>query len=447
MLQTREEHLLLKRAYKICQTTCQFKTYNSAVNPVITISLEFAQLSNTDALPNMPNILYLDCYSGIAGDMTISALVDAGADRTVLNDRLNTLTRGSATLSFDRVQRHGAEGLHLHIDPPDTSLPHDYTKIRDIISDASLADRITHPAISALDRLAEVEADYHGCELEEVHFHEVAGFDLLVDLVGAAVCLDNLNVDQMYYPDVPVSSGWLDSHHGRLPVPAPAVLGLLTDVRVYDSGLEEEITTPTGAAILTSMGQQTGGMPDMKVSSIGYGAGTKELSDRSNLLRAVLGSAETTDSDGTANVSPQRVCEMQTNLDDATPELIAHTMEELMEAGALDVFVSPVTMKKNRPGHLLTVLCEPEDQAKLSNILFEESSTFGIRTSIKNRTVLPRSVEEVETSYGTVRVKIGYLNGTRKVSPEFDDCKQRAEEHDCTVSEVMKQAREAWTET
>ncbi len=403
--------------------------------------------SNSVAMPDMRNILYLDCYSGIAGDMTISALVDAGADRTVLNDRINTLTRGTATLSFEHVDRHGAAGLHLRIDPPDTSLPHDYPKIRDIISDASLPNHVKNPAISALDRLAEVEAEYHGCELEDVHFHEVAGFDLLVDLVGTTVCLDNLGVDQVYYSDVPVSSGWLDSHHGRLPLPAPAVLNLLTDVNVYDSGLDEEITTPTGAALLTTLGEQTGGIPDMQVSSIGYGAGTKELPDRSNLLRAVLGSASSIEADATGSISTQRVCEMQTNLDDSTPEMISHTMEQLLENGALDVFVTPVTMKKNRPGHLLTVLCNPEDQSVLSRVLFEETTTLGIRTSMKNRTVLPRSVEEVETIYGTVRVKIGDLNGAKRVSPEFDDCQKRAQENDCTVAEVMRRAREAWDDS
>ncbi len=393
----------------------------------------------------MQNILYLDCFSGVAGDMTLSALVDAGADEDVLEETLQTLTGDSFEINFTTVHRHGAAGTYLQIEPPNTELPHEYPAIRRQITEASLPEPIRDPSLRALDRLAEVEADYHGCKLEEVHFHELAGFDLLIDLVGTAACLYHLDVEEMYYPDVPVSSGWLNSHHGRLPVPAPAVLGLLKNVNIYDSGLKEEITTPTGAAILTTMGTQVSGFPDMTVSGIGYGAGTKELSDRSNLLRAVLGTTDSATNSADRDVTRQRVCEIRTNLDDTTPEILSHAMQELFDAGALDVFVTSITMKKNRSGHLLTVLCDPADRSTLTDIILRETSTLGVRTQILNRTVLPRNQEEVETEWGTVRMKVSHFDGTTKATPEFEDCRKLAEANNCSLTDVMKAAQAAWT--
>ncbi len=392
----------------------------------------------------MSKILYLDCFSGVAGDMILSALVDAGASRDHLLTAIRQLTNQRVDLRFESVTKNGAEGLHLELDPPEEWTLHTYPELRNRLVEVSLPEAVVARSTEALDRLADVEADFHGCEPEEVHFDEIAGFDLLLDLAGAAVCLEEMDVDRMLFSDLPVSSGWLDSHHGRLPVPAPATLELLKGFRVYDSGLDEEITTPTGAAILTTMGEQVDGMPDLSVTSIGYGAGTKNLEDRPNLLRAVTGTTEEGEGDWPDRLTPERIAVLETNIDDDSPEQIAHAMEVLMDNGALDVCVTPVTMKKSRSGSALTVLCFPSDQSRMLDVLFQETTTFGVRTDRIRRVVLPRSTETVETPWGSVPVKIGRWKSREKIAPEFEACRRLAKEHDCSLREVMESARRAY---
>jgi len=400
----------------------------------------------TDPNRHMTRILYLDCYSGAAGDMILSALVDAGADQDRLRTAIQSLSEDPIELTFERVRRKGADGLHLQLDPPDDWSIHAYPALRNRLTNTSLSDGVIERSTAALDRLADAEARFHGCEPEEVHFHEIAGFDLLMDLAGAAVCLDELDIDRVCYPGVPVGSGSMDTHHGRLPIPAPATTELLDGKRVYHSGLDEEMTTPTGAAILTTMAEQVDGLPELSVRAIGYGAGTKSFDDRPNLLRAVRGTTEDEFDSLPEHVTAERVSVLKTNIDDGSPEEIAHALERLLDKGALDAFVTPITMKKSRSASELTVLCRPTDTSRMIQLLLDKTSTFGVRTDTVRRAVLPRTRRKVDTPWGPVPVKIGRLDAREKIAPEFDACRRIAEEQNCSLQEVMHAARRAYAD-
>jgi uncharacterized protein (TIGR00299 family) protein len=310
--------------------------------------------------------------------------------------------------------------------------------IRSIIEQADLVARVKNRAIAAFERLAQAEAQAHGCTLEQVHFHELGAVDTIADVVGAMLALDELGIDRVVCSPVAVGSGTVECAHGVLPVPAPATLNLLVGVPLAECDVSGELTTPTGAVILTTVAEGFGPLPPMTVERVGYGAGTRDLPDRPNLLRVILGGA----------VSPGEADEivvLEANLDDTTPEVVGHCLERLLEAGALDAYCVPIYMKKSRPAFTLTVLAEPRKVADLEGIVFAETSTLGVRRHQVRRSKLAREVDRVETPFGLIAVKIGRRESVVvTVAPEYEDCQAAARHHGVPLREVMESASQAW---
>jgi len=428
---------------------------------------------------------YLDCFSGISGDMFLGALVDAGAPAKLFTETVAALNL-AARLEISRVVRggiaatkvdvyaggekdlprevfweqredlgrhsHGHRHEHEHGHPPEfhddhhTSHPHGrgLNEIREIIEKATISDTAKATAIRIFETLGAAEAAIHNTSIEHVHFHEVGAVDAMVDIVCAAVGAEALGVDEWVCSPLNVGGGTVKCAHGTLPVPAPATVKLLQDAPVYSSGPQVELVTPTGAAIVRTLVTQFAAFPAMKIEKAGYGAGTRELADHPNVLRLTIGEvvAELPTSVG-LNHGPHsdRIAVLESNLDDLSPQVLAYAMERLLSEGALDVFSAPVQMKKNRPGALLTVLAKLEDSDRLSNIIFAETTTLGVRRRDEERKILTRRWETVDTTWGPVRIKIANMNGTvSNYAPEFDDCRRIATEHHVPLKQVMQEA-------
>jgi uncharacterized protein (TIGR00299 family) protein len=379
-------------------------------------------------------IAYIDAFSGIAGDMTVAALIDAGADAQALIAGLDSLGAG-ATFTVEKTKRQGiaatkfdvafeAQKKHRH-------LPH---IVKMIEASELLPAAVKHNAIRVFETLGAAESQVHGTPIEKVHFHEVGAVDSICDIVGACLGLHLLGVDAVYASAVNTGSGTIVADHGVMPVPAPATALLLKGIPAYARGPETELTTPTGAALLAALSLGFGSMPPMTITSSGFGAGSKDFPGMANVVRILIGEAVLTSESTTVAV-------IEANLDDATPELLGYAMDRLLEAGALDVTLQPVQMKKQRPATLLQVIAKPEDQERLAALIFAETTTFGLRITQAERRVQPRAHVEVETAYGKVRVKTS-ANGT--ASPEFDDCRQLAISSGQPLKEILAAAAAAY---
>ena len=379
-------------------------------------------------------IAYLDCFSGISGDMLLGALVDAGLAIQDLRAELAKLPLSGYEVSAERVTRGGIAGTRVEVR---TEPEHTHRGLEDIlaiIGRAELPGEVTGPARRTFQRLAEAEARVHSRSLEEVHFHEVGAVDAIIDIVGAFCGLYRLGIQEVYASPLPLGGGWVDTSHGRLPVPAPATVELLRGVASYGGPVEAELVTPTGAAIVTTAAKEFGPMPPMTINMIGWGAGKKELA-HPNLLRVFLGEP---------SVRPleQQLSLIETNIDNMNPELFGHVMEALFEAGALDVYYTPIVMKKSRPATLVSVLAEPPLVDMLTEILFRETTTLGVRVAEVSRRCLEREWREVETEWGMVRVKVGRLNGeVVNIAPEYEDCARLANEKSVPAKVVWEAAR------
>ena len=378
-------------------------------------------------------ICYLDAFSGISGDMTVGALVDAGADWSALEDALKSLNL-PASFRVEKTKRHGMAASKFHVDAADDKKHRHLPHIEKIIAAGSLSERSKKNALSVFQNLGEAEARSHAVPIEKVHFHEVGAVDSICDIVGACVALDLLGVEEVYCSQVNVGSGTVNTEHGVLPVPAPATAELLKGRPVYSAGPEAELTTPTGAALATTLAKEFGSLPAVRLIAQGFGAGDKDFPARANVLRVLIGertrAAETT----TVKV-------LEANIDDSTPQVLGYAMERLLEAGALDVTLAPVFMKKNRPASQISVICAPNLAERLSQILFAETSTLGVRIFDAERRVLARNVQEVETPHGRVRVKYTDLGS---FAPEYDDCRRIAEAQQVPLREVMAEATRAF---
>ena len=391
-------------------------------------------------------IAYFDCFAGISGDMTLGALVDAGADFERLKAELGKLGVEDYELKLDKVVKHGiaASDVTIQIEHHDHGHHHHgrgFTKIKQMIESSELSDRIKSRAVAVFRRLGEAEAKIHGKTIDEIHFHEVGAIDAIVDIVGACICLELLAIDKVYASPVPTFHGTVDIAHGTFPLPAPATAELLKDVPWRELGIEGEIVTPTGAAILAELAEGFGPMPAMTIQAIGYGAGKKDFG-LPNVLRVVIG--EQTNHGGGEHKSVQVI---ETNIDDISPQVFEVVMERLFAAGALDVFMTPIQMKKNRPAILLSVICAPSDTEKMTDVIFEETSSIGVRISTQQRICLPREIVVVETVYGPIRLKVALKDGKPiNVQPEYEDCKAAAAKHsvplkmvrDAAVGEFLK---------
>ncbi|MBI1322940.1 nickel pincer cofactor biosynthesis protein LarC [bacterium] len=383
-------------------------------------------------------VAYFDCASGISGDMTLGALVDAGADGAAIAAAIASLGLPGG-VEFVMTKRCGMRATYAKVDAPHEHAHRHLHHIDAIIDRSTLSDRQKSLAKKIFRKLGEAEADSHGVPIEKVHFHEVGAIDSIIDIVGAAVGLDLLGVDEIMASPVPTGTGYIQVAHGRMSVPAPATAFLLKGVPLAASTIEMELTTPTGAAILATTVSRFGPLPAMTIDRIGTGAGTKDLKSQPNVLRIIVGELiESRTSD--------QVMILETNLDDATGELIGHVSERLFQAGALDVFTMPIYMKKNRPAVLLSVLCDPIRTHEMESILFEETETLGVRRSVKDRTILPRKAARVRTEFGEIPGKAFWRteNDSKRFSPEHDACAKAAKSHGATLRTVQEAARQAW---
>ncbi|HKQ47635.1 MAG TPA: nickel pincer cofactor biosynthesis protein LarC [Phycisphaerae bacterium] len=382
---------------------------------------------------------YFDCFSGAAGDMILAALVSAGLDEAALRAELAGLNLAGYELEIAAVKKQGFAATHVRVrltDQPGHRHLHHITKI---IDDSALLGAIKDRAKRVFTRLAEAEAKVHGTSIEKVHFHEVGAVDAIVDVVGAAIGVERLGLTRIICSPIPTGSGVVQCEHGTMPIPAPATAELLRGVPLAACDEPGELITPTGAAILTTLADSYGPLPAMRIAQIGYGAGTRDGKTRPNILRLLVGESE-----GSSDECDEVVL-LETNLDDATGEQIAHAFEVLFAAGALDVFTIPIFMKKGRPGVLLSVLAPLERAPACEEALFLHTTTFGIRRQTCSRTKLARQVETVTTRFGPIRVKIGRRGGRILiVAPEYEDCAAAARSHHAALREVMFEAETAW---
>ncbi|MCE1227110.1 MAG: nickel pincer cofactor biosynthesis protein LarC [Geobacteraceae bacterium] len=383
------------------------------------------------------SVLYLDATAGIAGDMTVAVLLDLGVPLSYLNSELSKLDlAGDAfRLTEEQVQRGGMTGRYFVVHLPHTHEHHGhehhhhrhYAAIREMITASSLTDRAKELAQRIFLRLAEAEAKAHQVLVDQVQFHEVGAVDSIVDIVGTAIALDWLKVGKVYCSAVPLGGGFVETAHGRLPVPAPATAELLKGLTVHTHCGTGERVTPTGAAILAALAEPVRQMPQMSISLVGHGAGSKDFADCPNILRGFLG--ELPEQGG-----HEAVLELSCNLDDVTPELLGYTMEQLFAAGALDVWHTPIQMKKQRPGLMLSLLCRPEQKERLAQLVMKETGTLGVRVKQLQRYVQQRRVEECQTSLGVVRFK----SSPHGSKPEYDDCCRIAREQGLALREVQQ---------
>ncbi len=374
-------------------------------------------------------ICYLDAFSGIAGDMTVGALVDAGAPFETIAAGLASLGTG-ATFRVEKVKRSGIAATRFIVEGGEQHAHRHLPHILRMIEAGELPDKVKQDASRVFQRLGDVEARVHGVPVEKVHFHEVGAVDSIADIVGACLGLSLAGVDEVHCSAVNVGGGTVSTDHGLLPVPAPATAALLEGRPVFSSGPQVELTTPTGAAIATTLAASFGPMPAMRVATAGYGAGSKEFKEQANVLRALIGEAS-----GAAEATSVAVIEA--NIDDSTPEALGYAMERLLAEGALDVTFTPVHMKKNRPGVVLGVIARPEDRDRLAAVIFAETSTLGLRIHMAERRVEARRMVEVETRYGKVRLK---LAASGAAAPEFEDCRALALSTGAPLKDIIAEA-------
>jgi uncharacterized protein (TIGR00299 family) protein len=369
-------------------------------------------------------IAYFDCFSGISGDMVLGALVDAGADLRAIEADLRKLRLEGWSISAEKVKRGAIFATQVKVE---TSQGHHHRGLSIIlgrIDKAGLAPRAADRARRIFTRMAEAEAKVHNIPVEEVHFHEVGAVDSIVDIVGAAIGFELLGIDEFACSALDVGAGQVKTAHGLLPVPAPATTELLRGAPVYTSGIAHELVTPTGAAIATTLSARYAEIPAMTLRSVGYGAGSANLTEKANVLRILIGENVTSEA-GEHWDAPVSVIE--TNLDDMSPQIYGYLVERALAAGALDVFSTAVQMKKNRPGVLVTILCEQANAARLIDLVFRETTTIGVRTYDVRRKVLDRELVPVETPFGEVRMKISRMNGSvLNATPEYEDCQRLA---------------------
>ena len=445
-------------------------------------------------------ILYVDCFSGISGDMIVGALADLGVNPSTFEWELSKMELGDFHLHFERQIRRGIAGVkfdvhsgathvedaphshdehdephhdhsheskadpscdadhehnrhHNHRQHNESDQPHQHTQggpsqgkglsdIRSLIQESGLSDFVKKHAISIFQRIGEAEAKIHGTSIEQIQFHEIGALDSIVDIVLASVGIEALQVERVYFSSLNDGTGFVSCSHGQYPLPSPATLEILKGIPISQISVPFELITPTGAAIAAEFQHSVGILPGMRPEKIGYGVGKRDLPERPNILRAILGQME-------QEQTLEPVLELQANIDDLSPEILGAAQERLFKAGALDVFLVPIQMKKNRPGTIITVLCRPNDREAMQEILFAETSTFGIRYREMDRVTLEREIVQVETSAGAIQIKVGRRHGRIvQVSPEFESCNRAARESQQPLKRIYQIALQAfWSDS
>jgi len=384
----------------------------------------------------LEKILYFDCYAGISGDMTVGALIDLGIDPDELRQQLDKLGVDGWDIEISQGSRSGLRGTKFDVRLQHASASHHDTHrhpqrnlydIETIIDNSTLNDGVKARSKTIFTALALAEARVHGRPVGEVHFHEVGALDSIIDIVGTAVCLDILGIDDIYASPLNLGGGFVHCAHGTLPVPAPATAEILQGVPVFSNGVQAELVTPTGAAIIKTLARDFVSLPRMAIEKSGYGMGSREIPGMPNMLRIMLGSR--------SNLESFMI--LETNIDDMNPEFYSYLFPLLLEKGALDVYLTSIMMKKNRPGVMISILCRSGDSRLLQELLFTETTTLGIRCREVERVELERTQSTVNTSLGPVRVKQAYLHGEMlKSAPEYEDCRSIAEQRGIPIREV-----------
>ena len=407
--------------------------------------------------------LYLDCFAGISGDMTIGALLDLGLDFDCLKQELAKLGVEGYELSLARVDRSGINAVkfdvhlhktvsvHHHHDHEDHDHSHSHEEqhahdhrslstIKHLIESSALSDQVKRNATAIFQRIGEAEAKIHGMDIESVHFHEVGAIDSIVDIVGACIGLEALGIQRIIASPLHVGYGTFTCAHGTYPIPGPAATEILRGVPIYAKEIEGELVTPTGAAIVATLANDFVKLPLMRVEKVGYGAGTRVYEKFPNVLRAVLGEVEAEDT------TPDTITVIEANLDDLNPQVFGHLMEQALAAGALDIFYTPVQMKKNRPGVLLTLLCAMEMREQLIDLIFCETTTLGVRYREERRVILRREFATVSTEFGPIQIKVARdpAGQVMNAAPEFEDCHTAALKHQVSLREVQLAALKAY---
>ncbi|MBV9926886.1 MAG: nickel pincer cofactor biosynthesis protein LarC [Acidobacteria bacterium] len=392
--------------------------------------------------------LYFDCFAGISGDMTLGALVDAGADARVLTERLTLLGVEGYEISFEKVDRSGISATRALVRLTKKEKKHRHlSHIEKIIGDSRLNDSVKGRALKIFRRLGEAEARVHDVPVERIHFHEVGAVDAIVDVVGACICFELLGVERFNASALHVGSGTVEIEHGRFPVPPPAVAELLKGAPVYATDIVGELVTPTGAAILTTVCEEFGPMPRMSIGATGYGAGGREYKNFPNVLRVLIGESDKAGETppGVSAQVDEELLMVETNVDDVSPQVLGYLLEKALEGGALDCFHTPVQMKKSRPGVLVSILCRPSDAGAMRELLFAETPTLGVRTYAVTRRALEREAVTVETEFGTIAVKVARREGRAVgATPEYEDCRAAARAHNVPLRVVQEAARAAF---
>ncbi|QDT35097.1 nickel pincer cofactor biosynthesis protein LarC [Thalassoglobus polymorphus] len=384
-------------------------------------------------------VAYLECSTGISGDMTLGALLDAGVERSVIEQAIASLDLPGVKLEVNEVMKSCFRATHIVVKHPEQHAHRHYSDIVKLLENAtSLTNSQRSLAQDIFLAVAQAEARVHGTDVEKIHFHEVGAIDSIVDIVGAAVGFDLLGCEQVHCSPIPTGRGQVRIDHGICSVPTPGTAELLKGIPLVDVPIDAELTTPTGAAIVKTIVDRFGPMPAMTINEIGYGAGTMEFASRANLLRLFVGEVSVA-------TGMDEVCLLETNLDDISGEVIGHTKEQLLIAGAKDVYTIPVHMKKNRPGVILSVICSPQDREQLEAIIFNETGTLGIRRQNLWRSTLHRQQHSVLTSFGSILGKVAWnRSGETSFSPEFEACSQLAKEHSRPIREIYRAALTAF---
>lgn len=387
--------------------------------------------------------LYFDCFAGASGDMILGALIAAGVDPEAFKQQLSLLDVQGYLIEFETVDRSGISATYARVQTAHEHAHRHLSDILKIIYDSRLPNAVKERAAKIFSRLAEAEARVHNEPVEHIHFHEVGALDAIIDVVGAAICFELLGIERFVSSALHVGSGTVNMDHGRFPVPPPAVAELLKGVPFYSTDIVGELVTPTGAAIITTVCTDYGPMPKMTLEQTGYGAGTRQYEKFPNALRVLIGEDQSSTADSKAPAD-ERLWMIETNMDDISPQILGHVMERAFDLGALDCYFTSVQMKKNRPGVLLSILCRAQERSRLSELLFSETTTLGIRSYEVERRALQRRIVAVETQYGSIDVKVAQLNGhIVKAMPEFEQCRQAARDANVPLRVVEDAVRAA----
>lgn len=382
--------------------------------------------------------LFFDCIAGTSGDMTLGALVDLGVELDMIREELKKLDISGYKLSASKERRMGISGTRVKVELQDDQPARSFKDIKVLIKESRLSEAIKTLSLKIFTVIAEAEARVHGCGVEEVHFHEIGAVDSIVDIVGAAIAIDSLEVDKILSSPIPLGTGFVDTQHGPMPVPAPATLEILRGAETRSTSIEAELTTPTGAAIVKSLSEGYGPMPSMLITGTGFGVGFKEFKEVPNLLRVITGEL----AERPQTCTDEKVQILETNIDDMSPQVAGYLMDRLLNDGALDVYFTPVQMKKSRPGLLLTVLTKKEKETALLDIIFSETTTIGIRKSEAERVCLDRESIKVKTTYGVISVKISKKDGLLvNIQPEYEEARAAAERTKRPLQDVIDEAK------